>query len=647
MKLKKRFASLFLLALMAFIPVQAYASGSVPTTPSGIPISEIENRTDQIMKKYIGTAIPGAAVSIVKDGKIVFSKGYGYSNIEKQTPMSTETTYMEAGSVSKLFTWTAVMQLVEQEKLDLNTDIRTYLPDGFLKLSFDKPITLKSLMSHTAGFEEHLEKLLVHDPADLRSLKEHIAPRNQPEQIYEPGTVIAYSNYGTNLAGYIIERVSGMPFETYIQKHIFEPLDMKHSYFTQRYDLIPEVIEHKATGYSKKDGNWVAKPNVFFNDVPAGALNITSEDMAHFMLAHLNMDHSLKYSLFNKNETLREMHEASYTHYPELPGNAHGFWERFAGDYRVIEHGGNTDSFSSLVSIVPDQNFGISILTNVENEMSGARSELIDLFVGGSDATPQADSTLKHSGDVAGKYRSARAVSSGILKLIPVLSNAEEVVTANGHGGITLSIPSMNIHVDYVETKPYFFERVTPGSTPYDYAGLNISRLFFLTNADGKVTQLSYGVIDDQLPISFLQTSIFSYILVGACGIWFALGFVFGITGWLRKLKDARKQKSTSRLPFPDSVTVIPLLGLLVIVNLIASSIQLIGDPFQPMSNFNLNIIFFWVLGLAFVPAAYLAVRRCNVTKTTLLRKVYTATLILSFLAISIFLYSYNFYFLA
>lgn len=120
------------------------------------------------MKKYIGTAIPGAAVSIVKDGKIVFSKGYGYANIEKQTSMSTETTYMEAGSVSKLFTWTAVMQLVEQGKLDLNTDIRTYLPDGFLKPSFDKPITLKSLMSHTAGFEERLEKLLVHDPADLR-----------------------------------------------------------------------------------------------------------------------------------------------------------------------------------------------------------------------------------------------------------------------------------------------------------------------------------------------------------------------------------------------------------------------------------------------------------------------------------------------
>ncbi|WP_274481948.1 serine hydrolase domain-containing protein [Paenibacillus polymyxa] len=177
--------------------------------------------------------------------------------------MSTETTYMEAGSVSKLFTWTAVMQLVEQGKLDLNTDIHTYLPDGFLRPSFDKPITLKSLMSHTAGFEERLEKLLVHDPADLRPLKEHIAPGNQPQQIYEPGTVIAYSNYGTNLAGYIIERVSGMPFETYIQKHIIEPQDMKHSYFTQRYDLIPEVIEHKATGYSKKDGNWVAKPNVF------------------------------------------------------------------------------------------------------------------------------------------------------------------------------------------------------------------------------------------------------------------------------------------------------------------------------------------------------------------------------------------------
>ncbi|MBE0343096.1 hypothetical protein E4V51_21435 [Paenibacillus sp. 28ISP30-2] len=221
------------------------------------------------------------------------------------------------------------------------------------------------------------------------------------------------------------------------------------------------------------------------------------------------------------------------------------------------------------------------------------------------------------------------------------------MVSANGNGGITLSIPSMNINVDYVETKPYFFERVTPGSTPYDYAGLNISRLFFLTNADGKVTQLSYGVIDDQLPVSFLQTSIFSYVLVGGCGIWFALGSVFGITGWLRKIMNARKQKNTSRLPLPDSVTVMPLLGLLVIVNFIASSIQLIGDPFQPMSNFNLNIILFWVLGLAFVPAAYLAIRTWNVSKTTLLRKVTIAMLILAFLAISVFLYSYNFYFLA
>ncbi|MBT2291699.1 serine hydrolase [Paenibacillus albidus] len=645
--MKKLGSAFILLAFLTFTPLQTYAAASVPVTPSGIPVAELEAKTDQIMKKYIGKDVPGASVSIVKDGEIVFMKGYGYSDIEKQTPVHAGTTYLEAGSVSKLFTWTAVMQLVEQGKLDLEADIRKYLPDGFLDLAFKEPVTLNHLMSHTAGFEERTEGLLVSDPAQIKPLKEHIAPGNQPKQIYAPGTVIAYSNYGTNLAGYIVERMSGKSFEDYIQQNIFAPLDMKQSFFTPRYDLIPEIVENKAVGYAKAGAEWAAQPNFYINDMPAGSLNITAENMAHFMLAHLNSTGSAKYKLFQQPETLQQMHEVSYTHHPSLPGNAHGFWEHFAGQYRVLEHGGNTMAFSSLLSIVPEENFGISILTNAASEMSGARRELIELFVGDSRLAQEATGEFNHSGQVAGKYRSARAVDSNILKVTSVVQDTDTVITANSKGGIDLSIPYMNINVSYVEIEPYLYERVTPGNTLMDNAGINISSVYFQTDDSGKVTQLSYGVIADERPVSFTETVIFSYVLVGGAALLFTVGLAVGIIGWIRNSRRTTRPRNKHRLPLRAGVILISFLGLLSIGNLILSVNRLSSDPFQSMANFKLNILFFWLLAIAFIPAVYLVARKWKAKGNTLIMKLFTAVLMISFVAIAFFLYSYNFYSLA
>ncbi|MDP4097782.1 beta-lactamase family protein [Paenibacillus sp. P96] len=645
MRVKNMLMMLLAGVILVLGPLQAHAApASVPVTPSGMPVSGLEDKVDEIMEKHIGTSTPGAAVSIVKDGKIIFTKGYGYADVAKQIPMNADTTYMEAGSVSKLFTWTAVMQLVEQGKLDLDADIREYLPENFLKLSFKEPITLNHLMSHTAGFEERLENLLVDDPARLRPLAEHISPQNQPDQIYPPGKIIAYSNYGTNLAGYIVERVSGMPFDAYIEKHIFEPLDMKKAYFTQRYDLIPDVKENKAVGYLKQGEEWLARPDFFINDMPAGSLNITAENMAHFMIAQMNSDGTSGGSLFSKKETLAWMHERSFGHTPELPGNAHGFWEVFAGNHRVLEHGGNTDAFSALLSIVPEENFGISILTNAGSEMSGARTELVELLVGDTFTSPSSDLTLNHGEEVAGKYRSAREAASSLLKVTSVISDTDTLITANDKGGITLQIPYLNISADYVETAPYFFERADSAKTPMDFADVNIGRLYFLTDDNGKVHQMSYGVIADQLPISFLQTALFSYILVGTCLILFVIGLTIGIVGWVKNAGRRRRGEQTRQSGLHKSILLISVGGLLGMVNLVIAVMKLAGDPFQPMSSFHWNIILNWVLGAAFITLIFYAAKGWRKQGISFFQKTCLVLVTLAYLIFTFFLYTYNFY---
>src|SRR5881409_3574079 len=174
--------------------------------------------------------IAGAVVSVVKDGQVLFQKGYGYADVEAERPVLPDQTLFRPGSISKLFTATAVMQLVEQGKLDLDRDVNDYL-DFKIPEAYGKPITLKNLLTHTPGFEEQIKDLFTDrpEPPPLEQyMKTHI-----PGRIFSPGTIPAYSNYGATLAGYIVERVSGQPFDNYIENHIFNPLGMKHSTFRQ------------------------------------------------------------------------------------------------------------------------------------------------------------------------------------------------------------------------------------------------------------------------------------------------------------------------------------------------------------------------------------------------------------------------------
>ena len=208
--------------LLSFsMPAQAQTTASGPNDPA-----ELSAFLDGVIATSMeSNHVPGAVVVVVKDGEVFFAKGYGYADLENKTPVDPATTLFRPGSVSKLFTWTAVMQLVEAGKLDLDSDVNIYL-DFEIPATYAKPITLRLIMTHMAGFEDKGDGLFKLDEEEVSSLETYIKT-NLPARVFSPGQYGAYSNYATALSGYIVERVSGMPFESYISKNILEPLICK------------------------------------------------------------------------------------------------------------------------------------------------------------------------------------------------------------------------------------------------------------------------------------------------------------------------------------------------------------------------------------------------------------------------------------
>ena len=300
--------------------------------------------------------VAGATIAIVKDGKLLFAKGYGYSDIEKKKPVSAEETMFRPGSVSKLFTWTAVMQLVEQGKLDLDRDVNGYL-DYKIPEAFGQPITLKDLLAHTPGFEEQIKDLFKtgsESPNLGDYMKTHI-----PTRIYPPGTVPAYSNYGASLAGYIVERVSGLPFEQYVEENIFKPLGMTHSTFVQ--PLPAALAPNMSNGY--KQASEGPNPFEMIAPFPAGSLSSTAADMSRFMLAHLQ-DGQLGGARILRPETARLMHSRLFALDPAANGMCYGFYEESRNGRRIIGHGGDTVYFHSDLHLIPDAGVGFFVSYN-------------------------------------------------------------------------------------------------------------------------------------------------------------------------------------------------------------------------------------------------------------------------------------------
>ncbi len=435
----------FCTASTVFTPVKAQALTTPPETPVAGPVGSTtagHALTREDLEPWLDGVVPyalkvgnvaGAVVVVVKDGQVLLQKGYGYSDVSARTPVSPEATLFRTGSIGKLFTWTAVMQLVEQHRLDLDRDVNAYL-DFRIPPAFGRPITLRNLLQHTAGFEDHAKNAFVAPP--YRTSIGDFLKHNIPARIFPPDEYPAYSNYGATLAGYIVQRVSGEPYAQYVQRHIFAPLGMDHS--TMQQPLPPAFAQDMSKGY--RLGSEAPLPFELLNIVPAGAGSNTGADMARFMLMHLNRGR-LGDAVILQPATADLMHRQSFQATPPLPGFALGFYHEDRNGHDIIAHEGDTNLFHSDLELLLDDHVGFFISVNSlgRNGAGGTLRNLVfDRFADRYFPAPQgapeptSASARKDGALLVGDYQSTRRIQTTLLSFVYLLGQSSIAMDADG-----------------------------------------------------------------------------------------------------------------------------------------------------------------------------------------------------------------------
>ncbi len=445
---------------------QASAQERAPTAaaPHELTAEDANAWLDGYMPYALKTGdIAGAVVAIVKDGSVVTERGYGFSDENKRTPVDPKLTLFRPGSVSKLITWTAVMQQVEAGKIDLDADINKYLDFNVPGLD-GKPITMRNLMQHTAGFEEHARGI-ISAKNDLPSF-ETLLKAAVPERIFLPGSTPAYSNYGASLAGYIVERVSGEPFDAYVEKHIFEPLDMKHSSFRQPLPAALEPLMSK--GY--REASDEAQPYEYIGPRPAGSMAASGDDMAHFMIAHLQ-DGEYHGNRILSAAIAEKMHNSPLTVLPRLDRMELGFFETNINGREVIAHLGDTDWFHTSLHLFLKDNTGLYMSFNSLGKDGAAGTLRNVLFQDFADryfpaavphpVTAQVDAKTQSADSalMSGSWQVSRRSDSNFLKALGFIGQTK--AGANKKGELVLPFPGPNGKPrHWVEIAPFVWQDV-------------------------------------------------------------------------------------------------------------------------------------------------------------------------------------------
>lgn len=464
------------------------AAGAAPSTAErGTPAVPLEAKD---LEAWLDGLVPyaldqgkiaGAVVVVVRRGGPVLAKGYGYADIASRKPVSADATLFRPGSVSKLFTWTAVMQQVEAGKIDLDADINTYL-DFRIPPFEGKPVTMRNIMTHTAGFEESVRHLISSDPGKVRTLKA-LMPEALPNRVFAPGTTPAYSNYATALAGYVVERVSGMTFDDYVERRIFQPLGMTRSTFRQ--PLPPALAPLMSKGYPTSADK--PRPFEIVIPFPAGSLSATGADMGKFMMAHLNDGGPLL-----RPQTARVMHDYRAPGLGPLNTMALGFYEMRVNGHRAIAHGGDTGWFHSDLWLLPDADIGMFVSLNSDGkpgatlQLRGALFEkFVERYLPGSDRDGRVDDATarRHAQMLAGNYVSSRGSFTNFVSLLGLFGQATVSVDENGR----IAFPAM----DMLSAAPRDWVEIAP----FVWRDRNSGERLAAEVRDGKVVRMSVDTV--------------------------------------------------------------------------------------------------------------------------------------------------------
>lgn len=411
---------LSILLILTASPVMAQTEGD--TVPSGLTYNELSKEIESYIEANKNTtASVQLAVFKGQDTKIRIN--FGYKNRETKEKVNSQTVY-EWGSCTKLLTWVSLMQLYEEGKLRLDEDIRLYLPENFLnKLKFDKPITMQHLMNHTAGFQEttyNVETGNIEEVVDL----EQALRQTQPTQIYEPGSVCAYSNWGSALAGFIVEEISGQTFYDYVNQHIFRPLGMEHT------ALAPDLSDNKWVQEQRKTIKTYYMDDLNDEDLginirhillyPAGMATGTMDDFIKFSKAFL-VEENVSTPLFKERKTLDLMLSPTLFYgNTDMPRVCHGMWTLEFG-VTTLGHGGNTAGFTANLQMDMASKTGVVIMSNQVAETVYTNAMLPLIF--GQFESDARGEALPATDTLSGVYASSRTIKKGMMKIYSVIGS--------------------------------------------------------------------------------------------------------------------------------------------------------------------------------------------------------------------------------
>ena len=524
--------------------------------------ADVEGWLDGLVPYAIGTGdIAGGVIVVVKDGQVLAQKGYGYADVATRKPVDPERTLFRAGSVAKLVTHTAVMQLVQQGKLDLDADIAKYLdfpvPDAN---AYGKPVTLHNLMTHTGGFEELVRGLMASDPKMHMPLETYVKA-TKPTRIFPPGEVPSYCNYCVALEGYILQRASGESFDDYLDKHIFAPLGMSNSTFRQP---LPQQLEAQMSkGYQTAS----EPPNYYelIGPAPAGSLATTGADMARFMIAEMNAYSGADSTLLGK-DSAQLMQTRMFRPVPPTVGMAVGFFERDRNGHRVREHGGDTQYFHSKLAMFMDDNVGIFMSFNSTGKEGAAgtlREALFAQFADRYFPAPLAElPAVSHAEDsarlVSGRYAASRRAETTFFKLFTLLGQAN--IAPNEKG--VLTVPGLT----ELNGKPKEWHEVAPlvwrESGGPEHAAVKVD--------GGRVQMLSadeLGGILVMLPVPWQQSGAWILPVLGIASVILALTVLaWPIAAWRRRRRGTPPALSPRELQIYRIARVVALIDVVFLL---------------------------------------------------------------------------------
>lgn len=574
---------------MAHRDVAGASAEALVTT--GLPErAQLESFTDGFVQgAFQANRVAGLTVAVVKDGALFFSKGYGYADLQRRIAVDPGKTLFRVGSISKLFTATAAMQLVERGRLDLDKDVNAYLRQFQIPDTFVQPVTLRHLLTHTAGFEQSGGTALFVDDAQklvplASSLREHF-----PARVWAPGSPTSglsasYSNWGMSLVGLIAENVSGESFDEYVEREILSPLAMSASSF---HEPLPAALAaNLSKGYRSEGGVLVQQPFTFIhNFAPAGSLSTTAHDMANFMIAHLQ-EGRFQTQRILQPASVHLMQSRVFSPNPYVNGAGLGFYETFLNGHRLEGHGGAEICFLSQMALLPEYHTGIFIAVNTGDLGAGklpwqyVEALMKQYFAAKLPVVHSLPNFMANAAEYAGTYRHTR--QSFTTNETAITAMRGEIEVAPSSRG-TLRVLWPGEQAEYAEISSSVFRRVDKDEV-----------IAFTRDADGAVT----GIVGPSPAIAYVKlhwyqtwhTWMIAIILSGLTllsavisAVWHwksdgagpalaryarrslaALGLaqlVFLIVIWQLFSRDFRELVFNFRTPLFDAVLLLPLLA--------------------------------------------------------------------------------------